>query len=145
MITVRTKPHGFTLIEILVVIIVLGLLAALVGPRILGRVSEAKSAAARTQIELLGLALDNYRLDNGSYPTTEQGLTALQEKPAREPIPLSWRGPYLKKAVPLDPWGRAYLYKSPGEHNASGYDLYTLGRDGQPGGEGEDADITSWK
>src|SRR2546421_11980160 len=142
---VETKSRGFTLIEILVVIIVLGLLAALVGPRILGRVSEAKSAAARTQIELLGLALDNYRLDNGSYPTTEQGLAALQVIPTRDPIPLNWRGPYLRKAVPLDPWGRAYLYKSPGEHNPTGYDLFTFGRDGQPGGEDEDADITSWQ
>ena len=142
---IETKSRGFTLIEILVVIIVLGLLAALVGPRILGRVSEAKTATARTQIELLGLALDNYRLDNGSYPTSEQGLEALQEKPTREPIPLSWRGPYLKKAVPLDPWGQPYIYKSPGEHNSTGYDLSTLGRDGQPGGEDEDADITNWK
>src|SRR5207249_2562912 len=113
MTTVRTTPRGFTLIEILVVIIVLGLLAALVGPRILGRVSEAKSATARTQIELLGLALDNYRLDNGMYPTSEQGLGALQEKPTREPIPLNWRGPYLRKALPLDPWGRPYIYMSP--------------------------------
>ncbi|PYO68186.1 MAG: type II secretion system protein GspG [Gemmatimonadetes bacterium] len=145
MTTVRSKPQGFTLIEILVVIIVLGLLAALVGPRILGRVSEARSATARTQIDLLGLALDNYRLDNGEYPTTEQGLAALQEKPSREPLPLNWRGPYLKKAVPLDPWGRPYLYKSPGEHNPTGYDLFTFGRDGQPGGEDEDADITSWQ
>src|SRR5438128_10039740 len=103
MITVRTKPQGFTLIEILVVIIVLGLLAALVGPRILGRVSEAKSATARTQIELLGLALDNYRLDSGAYPTTEQGLDALTTKPTREPVPLKWRGPYRAKAVALDP------------------------------------------
>jgi general secretion pathway protein G len=145
MITVRTRPQGFTLIEILVVIIVLGLLAALVGPRILGRVSEAKSAAARTQIDLLGLALDNYRLDNGMYPTIEQGLAALQDKPTREPLPLNWRGPYLKKAVPLDPWGRPYIYGSPGEHNPTGYDLATLGRDGQPGGDDEDADITSWQ
>ncbi len=145
MTAIRKEPRGFTLIEMLVVIIVLGLLAALVGPRILGRVSEAKSATARTQIELLGLALDNYRLDNGSYPTTEQGLAALQEKPMREPLPLNWRGPYLKKAIPLDPWGRPYLYKSPGEHTPTGYDLFTLGRDGQPGGEDEDADITSWK
>lgn len=141
---VRTR-HGFTLIEILVVIIVLGLLAALVGPRILGRVSEAKSATARTQIELLGLALDSYRLDNGAYPTTDQGLAALNEKPARDPVPLNWRGPYLKKALPLDPWGRPYLYRSPGEHNRSAYDLSTLGRDGQPGGEEEDADIVSWQ
>src|SRR5256886_7931820 len=94
--------RGFTLIEILVVIIVLGLLAALVGPRILGRVSEAKSATARTQIELLGLALDNYRLDSGAYPTTEQGLDALQKKPTREPIQLSWRRAYQEKAGPLD-------------------------------------------
>src|SRR3989449_9260646 len=132
MVTVRTKPRGFTLIEILVVIIVLGLLAALVGPRILGRVSEAKSATARTQIDLLGVALDNYRLDNGMYPATEQGLEALQEKPTREPVPLNWRGPYLKKAVPLDPWGRPYLYKRPGEHNPTRYDLFTLGRYAQP-------------
>jgi len=143
MIVVRRKSQGFTLIEILVVIIVLGLLAALVGPRILGRVSEAKSATARTQVELLGVALDNYRLDNGMYPTTEQGLQALQETPTREPLPLNWRGPYLKKAVPLDPWGRPYIYKSPGEHNPSGYDLFSLGRDGQPGGVDEDADIIS--
>ena len=143
MIVVRRKSQGFTLIEILVVIIVLGLLAALVGPRILGRVSEAKSATARTQVELLGVALDNYRLDNGMYPTTEQGLQALQEQPTHEPLPLNWRGPYLKKAVPLDPWGRPYIYKSPGEHNPSGYDLFSLGRDGQPGGVDEDADIIS--
>ena len=140
-----TDRDGFTLIEILVVIIVIGLLAGLVGPRILGRVSEAKTATARTQIELIGLALDNYRLDNGAYPTTEQGLPALQEKPAREPTSLNWRGPYLKKAVPVDPWGRAYSYTSPGEHTPGGYDLWTLGRDGQPGGENDNADVTSWK
>ncbi|HXQ28687.1 MAG TPA: type II secretion system major pseudopilin GspG [Gemmatimonadales bacterium] len=139
------RRSGFTLIEILVVIIILGLLAALVGPRILGRVSEAKSATARTQIELLGVALDNYHLDTGRYPTTEQGLDALMTKPEREPIPVNWRGPYLKRDVPVDPWGRPYIYKSPGDHNPSGYDLSTLGRDGQPGGDGEDADITSWK
>jgi general secretion pathway protein G len=136
---------GFTLIEILVVIIVIGLLAGLVGPRILGRVSEAKTATARTQIELMGVALDNYRLDNGAYPTTEQGLAALQEKPAREPASPNWRGPYLKKAVPVDPWGRAYSYASPGEHTPGGYDLWTLGRDGQQGGENDNADVTSWK
>jgi general secretion pathway protein G len=136
---------GFTLIEILVVIIVIGLLAGLVGPRILGRVSEAKTATARTQIELLGLGLDNYRLDNGSYPTTGQGLTALEEKPVRDPVPTGWRGPYLKKAIPSDPWGRAYGYASPGEHDRTGYDLWTYGRDGEPGGEEDDADVTSWK
>ena len=140
----RTRNAGFTLIELLVVIIVLGLLAALVGPRILGRVSEAKSATAKTQIELLGSALDNYRLDNGSYPSSDQGLAALQTKPTRDPVPLDWRGPYLKRDVPNDPWGRPYLYKSPGEHNRTGYDLWTLGRDGQAGGADEDADITNW-
>src|SRR3989442_10148394 len=118
--------RGFTLIEILVVIIVLGLLAALVGPRILGRVSEAKSATARTQIELLGLALDNYRLDSGAYPTTEQGLDALQTKPTREPIPLNWRGPHLKKAVPPHPPGPPHIYKSPRGHKPPRYDLHTL-------------------
>ena len=137
----RSSPGGFTLIELLVVIIVLGLLAGLVGPRIVGHVSEAKSTTARTQIELLGVALDSYRLDNGSYPTTEQGLAALEQKPTRNPVPANWRGPYLKKSVPLDPWGKPYIYKSPGERNPSGYDLYTLGRDGKPGGEGEDADV----
>jgi general secretion pathway protein G len=136
---------GFTLIEILVVITVIGLLSALVGPRILGRVSEAKSATAKAQLEMLSLALDNYRLDNGSYPTTEQGLVALQEKPSRDPAPLNWRGPYLKRSIPADPWGRPYVYRSPGEHDPGGNDLSTLGKDGQPGGEGEDADITSWK
>jgi general secretion pathway protein G len=140
-----TDRGGFTLIEVLVVIIVIGLLAGLVGPRILGRVSEAKTATARTQVELIGVALDNYRLDNGAYPTTEQGLAALQEKPAREPTSPNWRGPYLKKAVPLDPWGKAYSYTSPGEHTPGGYDLWTLGRDGQPGGDNDKADVTSWK
>ena len=136
---------GFTLIEILIVITVIGLLAALVGPRILGRVSEAKSATAKAQLELLSVALDNYRLDNGSYPTTEQGLAALQEKPTRDPAPLNWRGPYLKRTIPADPWGRPYIYRSPGEHDPGGKDLSSLGKDGQPGGEGENADITSWK
>lgn len=135
---------GFTLLEILVVIIVLGLLAGLVGPRIIGRVSEAKGATARTQLELLGVALDNYRLDNGYYPTTEQGLAALRERPRAEPVPRNWRGPYLRRDVPLDPWDRPYVYENPGEHNPDSFDLYSYGRDGQPGGEGEDEDVTNW-
>lgn len=135
--------RAFTLLEIIVVIIVLALLAALVAPQIIGRVSEARGATARTQIELFGTALDNYRLDNGAYPTTEQGLEALREKPTRAPVPTNWRGPYLRKAVPNDPWGRPYLYRFPGERNAGGFDLSSLGRDGQPGGTGEDADISS--
>jgi general secretion pathway protein G len=139
------SESGLTLIEILVVIIVLGLLAGLVAPQIIGRVSEARSATARTQIELLSLALDNYRLDNGYYPTTEQGLAALRTRPTSEPQPRNWRGPYLQKDVPNDPWDRPYVYRSPGEVNAGSYDLLTLGRDGQPGGEEEDTDITSWE
>ena len=133
---------GFTLIELLVVLIVLGLLASLVAPRIIGRVSEARTTTARTQLDLLGVALDSYRLDNGSYPTTEQGLAALRDRPTREPVPASWRGPYLRKAVPMDPWGKAYVYRSPGQQNPSGFDLVTLGRDGQPGGQDEDADLS---
>jgi general secretion pathway protein G len=131
------SARGFTLIELLVVIIVLGLLAGLVGPRIVGHVSEAKSTTARTQIDLLGVALDSYRLDNGSYPSIEQGLTALRERPTREPVPSNWRGPYLRKAVPLDPWGRPYIYRV----QSSEFELQTLGRDGRPGGDGEDKDV----
>jgi len=140
----RWSRSGFTLLEILVVIIVLGLLAGLVGPRIIGRVSEAKSATASTQLELLGVALDNYRLDNGYYPTTEQGLAALRERPRAEPEPRNWRGPYLRRDVPLDPWDRPYVYESPGEHNPDSFDLFSYGQDGQPGGEGEDEDVTNW-
>ncbi len=135
--------RGFTLIELLVVIIVLGLLAGLVGPQIVGHVSEAKSTTARTQIDLLGVALDSYRLDTGSYPTTEQGLQALRERPTQEPAPTNWRGPYLKKAVPDDPWGRPYVYSSSPAQGAVAYQLGTLGRDGKPGGSGEDADFSS--
>ena len=136
------SQRGFTLIELLVVIIVLALLAGLVGPQIVGHVSEAKSATARTQIELLGVALDSYRLDNGDYPTSEQGLSALRDRPTREPVPSNWRGPYLRKAVPQDPWGRPYLYSSPTARGTGGYELQTLGRDGKPGGEREDADLS---
>jgi general secretion pathway protein G len=132
-------PRGFTLIELLVVIAVLGLLAGLVGPQVFRHLSGAKTTTARTQIDMLGVALDGYRLDNGSYPTTEQGLAALRERPGRDPVPPNWRGPYLRKEVPLDPWGRPYLYRV--ESAASGYELQTLGRDGKPGGEGEDLDI----
>ena len=136
----RRPSRGFTLLELLVVIIVLGLLAGLVAPQIFGRVGEAKVTTARTQMSLVGTALDSYRLDNGAYLTTEQGLQALREKPTREPIATNWRGPYLRKEVPLDPWGRAYVYRAPGSRNPNGYDLSTLGRDGTEGGTGEDAD-----
>ncbi len=139
--THQPSRRGFTLLELIVVIIVLALLAGLVAPQIFGRLSEARGTTAKTQIELLGTALDNYRLDNGAYPSSEQGLQALREKPTRAPVPANWRGPYLRKAVPNDPWGRPYIYGFPGTGNAGSYDLKSLGRDGQPGGVGEDADI----
>ena len=135
---------GFTLIEILVVITVIAILASLVSPMVFRNVGDAKATAARAQIEIFGLALDAYRLDNDYYPATAQGLAALNKVPTGEPAVRNWRGPYLRKGVPLDPWGRDYLYRSPGDTNSAGYDLLTLGRDGRPGGEGEDADLTSW-
>jgi general secretion pathway protein G len=131
--------RGFTLIELLVVVIILGLLAALVGPRFFGRVGQSKQAAARVQIELLGSALDQFRLDAGRYPATQEGLAALQANPGNVS---GWDGPYLKKDLPRDPWGNPYQYKSPGDHGE--YDLWSYGSDGAPGGEGEAADIASW-
>jgi general secretion pathway protein G len=136
--------HGFTLIEILVVITVIAILASLVTPMVFRNVGDAKSSAARTQIEIFGLALDAYRLDNDYYPTTGQGLEALRTMPAGEPRPRNWRGPYLRKGVPADPWGNPYIYRSPGDTNPGSYDLLTLGRDGRPGGADEDMDLTSW-
>ena len=135
----RTRA-GFTLLEMLVVLVVLGLLAGLIGPQLFGRVGEARATTAKTQMELIGVALDSYRLDNGSYPVTSQGLDALNTRPGRPPTPLNWRGPYLRKAVPSDPWGRPYLYQSPAR-GAEGYELKSLGRDGAEGGSGEDADL----
>ena len=132
---------GFTLIELLVVIIVIGLLAGLVGPQILRHVSDASVTTARAQLELFDVALESYRLDNGRFPTTEQGLAALRERPTRGPAAAAWRGPYVKKPIPMDPWGNPYVYRSPGTRNPGGYDLSSLGRDGRPGGTGEDADL----
>jgi len=137
----RRRRSGFTLLELVVVIIVLGLLAMIVAPQVISRVSDARTTTAKTQIELLSVALDGYRLDNGSYPTTDQGLAALREKPSRAPVPSNWRGPYLRKDVPMDPWGRPYIYRVPGVRNPAGFDLETFGRDGKSGGEGEDADV----
>lgn len=140
----HASPGGFTLIEVIVVIVVISILAGLVGPMVFGNVADAKLQAARAQIELFGLALDGYRLDNDRYPTTEQGLGALRAVPAGEPVPRRWRGPYLRRELPLDPWGHEFVYRAPGEANPDGYDLLSLGRDGRPGGAGEDADVTSW-
>jgi len=136
----KERENGFTLIEILVVMIIIGLLAALVGPRFFGKVSTAKLSAAKAQIELFGTALDTYRLDTGKYPTTEEGLKVLREKPSGVE---GWQGPYLPKEIPLDPWKRPYIYKSPGEHGD--YDLISHGLDGAEGGEGENQDVVSWK
>ncbi len=140
----RAHHPGFTLIEMMVVLAIIGTLALLVGPSVLGNVGDANVTAARSQVEILALALDAYRIDTGSYPTTEQGLSALRVRPISGDAPQQWGGPYLRKRVPLDPWHRPYVYESPGSHNPEAYDLYTLGRDGAVGGEGEDADITSW-
>ncbi len=135
---------GFTLIEILVVITVIAILAGLVSPLVFRNVGDAKTTAAKAQIESFALALDTYRMDNDYYPSTSQGLAALQILPMGEPAPRQWRGPYLRKGVPLDPWGKPYLYQSPGAVNPGAYDLVSLGRDARPGGTEEDADLTSW-
>jgi len=140
----RAIRHAFTLIEMLVVIAIIATLAAVVAPAVFRNVGDAKTNAARSQIELFALALDTYRLDSDMYPQTEQGLAALRTLPSSGEIPRNWRGPYLRKTVPLDPWGRAYVYLSPGKENPASYDLYTFGRDGEIGGEGEDADLSSW-
>jgi|SRR3972149_1609659 len=143
----RSPPasrSGFTLIEILVVIVVIAILATLVAPNVFRHVGSAKDATARSQIEMFGAALDAYRLDNGRYPSSEQGLEALWREPQGDPRPTNWRGPYLRKEVPLDPWDHAYIYKAPGVVNPTGYDLLSYGADGAEGGEGENADITSW-
>ena len=143
--SIHQEPHhlrsrGFTLIELLVVLMILGLLAGLVGPRVLKHLGGAKADTAQLQIEELGAGLDLFHLEIGRYPTTEEGLAALAEPPAGV---ANWNGPYLRKSsVPSDPWGNEYRYSSPGEHGD--YDLYSLGRDGADGGNGEDQDIVSW-
>ncbi len=136
----RRMERGFTLMELLVVIIIIGVLAALVGPKFFGRVDEAKQKATKAQIELFGTALDALRLDTGRYPTTEEGLKALREKPAGMD---NWKGPYLPKEIPLDPWGSAYIYKSPGDHGD--FDIISYGKDKAEGGEGDNQDIVNWK
>ena len=131
---------GFTLIELLVVMVIIGLLAALVGPKLFSRLGKGKQSAAKAQIEMFGQALDQFRLDIGRYPTTSEGLEALIKDPGIE----GWDGPYLRKnVIPKDPWGKPYEYQSPGSRGD--YDLYSYGKDGSPGGEGEDKDVTSWE
>jgi len=135
------RRKGFTFIEIMVVVIILGILAAIVLPKFTGRTEQARIKAAESQIQVFSTALDAYELDNGRYPTTEQGLEALVKKPTIPPIPTNWQGPYLQKKIPKDPWGHPYIYKCPGTHNPKSYDLYSYGPDGKEGG-GDD--ITNW-
>ncbi|MGE5466797.1 MAG: type II secretion system major pseudopilin GspG [Ignavibacteria bacterium] len=133
------RQSGFTLLELLVVVAIIGLLAGYVGPKYFGQIGKAEVKEARAQIDALEKSLDAYRLDVGRYPTTEQGLAALVKAP---PGIANWAGPYLKKGVPPDPWGHPYQYKSPGDHGD--YDVWTYGKDGAPGGSGENADIGNW-
>jgi general secretion pathway protein G len=133
------RSRGFTLLELLVVMVIIGLLAGLVAPRYFEQIGKSNTKIARAQIVSLGQALDQYRLDVGSYPSTEEGLQALVAKPQSE---ARWSGPYLQKAVPVDPWDRPYQYRSPGEHGD--YDLYSLGKDGRGGGVGENTTVSSW-
>jgi general secretion pathway protein G len=133
------NQKGFTLVELIVVMVIIGLLASLVYVKFIGRVGESKSNAAKAQVEIFNQALELFRLDTGRYPTTAEGLNALVVDPGIE----NWNGPYLKKAIPNDPWKRPYNYQSPGAHGD--YDLYSYGADGAPGGEGENKDLNSWE
>jgi general secretion pathway protein G len=133
------NQSGFTLIELLVVMVIIGLLVGFVAPRYFAQIGKSEVKVAKAQINGIEKALDEYRLDVGHYPTAEQGLVALNTQPVGE---TRWQGPYLKKTLPNDPWGQPYQYRSPGEHGE--FDLYSFGKDGRPGGEGESADIGNW-
>lgn len=135
------RRRGFTLLELLVVLIIIGLLAGIVGPRLFKNVSKSQVTTARAQIDALSKALDQYRLDVGHYPSTAEGLAALMTRPAGE---ANWSGPYLKRAAPLDPWGMPYQYQFPGSHAADDFDLSSFGPDKQPGGDQDHADIGNW-
>ena len=133
----QVRFRGFTLLELLVVVVIIGLLASYVGPRYFGQLGKSEVTTAKAQIQAFSKALDQYRLDVGRYPTTEQGLNALVTRPGEEP---KWNGPYLQNIVPLDPWGKAYMYRSPGDKGD--YDILSYGKDGAPGGSGDNADIS---
>lgn len=141
----KNDNRGFSLIELMVVVIILGVLAMYIGPKLMGRTEQAKETQARVQMESLETALKLYKLDNGSYPSTEQGLQALVEQPESAPMPKKWRkGGYLEKSkVPKDPWGNEFIYLSPGVHGD--FDIVSFGADGASGGEDESRDINSWE
>lgn len=136
----RRRSAGFTLLELLVVMVIIGLLAGYVAPRFFNQIGKSEVRAARAQLDAFDKALATYRLDTGRYPTPEQGLKALVQRPGDEP---KWAGPYLTKALPVDPWGRAYLYRQPGDQGRD-YELGSYGKDGQGGGSAEDADLSVW-
>ena len=143
--SLATRQHGFSLVEILVVLVIIGLLVSIVAPNVLERAEEARVQKVQADFKAIETSLKVYKLDNFSFPTTDQGLMALVEKPTSEPIPRNWKqGGYLEE-LPLDPWGRPYLYLSPAEFGKGGFDIYSYGADGVTGGEGEDADLGNWK
>ncbi|MCU6433679.1 type II secretion system major pseudopilin GspG [Undibacterium sp. Jales W-56] len=137
----KTKQNGFTLLELLVVVVIIGLLASYVGPKYFGQIGKSRTQTAKAQVDAFDKALEQYRIDVGHFPTTAQGLNALVAGPAGEGL---WKGPYLKKAIPQDPWGKAYLYTSPGSDPTHEFEIISYGKDGQPGGADEDSDVTSW-
>lgn len=137
----KSKQSGFTLLELLVVIVIIGMLASYVGPKYFGHIGKSKTQTAKSQMQSFDQALETYRIDVGHFPTTVQGLTALVAAPAGEGL---WKGPYLKKGIPPDPWGNAYVFSSPGSDPTHEYEIISYGRDGKSGGSDEDADVTSW-
>ena len=142
--SLNKKQRGFTLIEVMVVVVILGILAAIVVPRIITRPEQARIVKAQEDIKAISTALDLYKLDSGIYPTTDQGLQALVSQPTTPPIPQDWKADGYLKQLPKDPWGRDYLYLQPGQHNPTNYDIFTYGPTGQPDGTGDAAEIGNW-